>query len=190
MCSLSSAVRRLPAVRAVVRLDRVADVDLVGQQARLGGLQIGQPAGEADDRQARPGDVVLPQLAHRVVEGELARRQRMRRGCVTVGADEGFVMGARRMRLVGTGRGHRERRARQRDQHDRRGRDATPPQSFNRFHEGSLLAARALAPPLGWQRWRAAMRPAACTPWVSRPIASTGSTCASSGASPTVLLSE
>ena len=114
----------------------------------------------------------------------------VRRGCVTVGADEGFVMGARRMRLVGTGRGHRERRARQRYEHDRRGRDATPPQSFNRVHDGSLLAARALTPPLGWQRWRAAMRPAACTPWVSRPIASTGSTCSSSGPSPTVLLSE
>ena len=32
-------------------------------------------------------------------------------------------------------------------EHDRRGRDATPPQSFNRVHERSLLAARALAPP-------------------------------------------
>ena len=120
---------------AVVGLDRVADVDLIGQQPRLGGLQVRQAAGEADDRQARPGDVVLPQLAHRVVEGQLARRERMRRRCVTVGADEGFVMGARRMRLVSTGRGHRERRARQRYEHDRRGRDATPPQSFNRVHE-------------------------------------------------------
>ena len=65
--------------RAVVRPDRVADVRLVLQQARLGRRQVGQAAGEADDRQARPGDVVLPELAHVVVQALRPWRRRARR---------------------------------------------------------------------------------------------------------------
>src|SRR5205085_10007589 len=63
--------RQLPAGGgAVVGLDRVADVGLVSEQARLGGLQVGQVGGEVDDHHPRPGDVVLPQLVHRGAEGD------------------------------------------------------------------------------------------------------------------------
>ena len=71
MCSLSSAVSWLPAALTVVGLDRVADVDLVGEQPRLRRRQVRQVVREADDRQAGPGDVVLPELAHGVMEGGL-----------------------------------------------------------------------------------------------------------------------
>ena len=54
---------------AVVGLDRVADVGLVLQQPRDGGLQIGEVVHEGDDRQPCPGDVVLPELSHLVLEG-------------------------------------------------------------------------------------------------------------------------
>ena len=53
---------------AVVRPDRGGDVGLVLQEPVLGRRQVGQAAGEADDRQAGPRDVVLPELAHVVVQ--------------------------------------------------------------------------------------------------------------------------
>jgi hypothetical protein len=85
-------LRQLRSGRApVVRLDRVADVGLIGEQPVLCGLQIGQVRSEADDRQARPRDVVLPELAHSVVERELFRSEAVRsRGAVgghSVGGD-------------------------------------------------------------------------------------------------------
>ena len=43
---------------AVEGLDRVADVGLVPEQPPDGRLGVGRAGGEADDRQARPGDVV------------------------------------------------------------------------------------------------------------------------------------
>ena len=59
-------------VIAIEGLDGVADIDLVGEQAVGRGpdvRQVGGAGGGADDVQPGPGDVVLPQLAHRIVEG-------------------------------------------------------------------------------------------------------------------------
>jgi hypothetical protein len=56
----------------VERAERVPDVGLVGEESVGGGADVGQVAGlgrGAHDEQARPRDVVLPQLAHPVVEG-------------------------------------------------------------------------------------------------------------------------
>ena len=94
----------------VVGLDRVADVGLVAKQPALGRLEIGQSGGEADDRQPRPGDVVLPELSHRVVECRLSCREGGGLGSVLVGGG--------RMR-VRTGRCDGERRADGGDRDDR-----------------------------------------------------------------------
>ena len=56
---------------AVERFDRVADVDLVLQQPRRGGVKPSVVGGEGHDRQPCPGHVVFPQFAHRVVERDL-----------------------------------------------------------------------------------------------------------------------
>jgi hypothetical protein len=71
---------------AVERLDRVADVHLVGQQSIGRDLEIRQVFGRgrlADDEQPGPEDVVLPQLAHRVVE--LRGGDRGAAGCLRAG---------------------------------------------------------------------------------------------------------
>ena len=75
---------------AIERLDRIADIDLVAQKPRLGRREIRQIAGEADDREPRPGDVVLPQLAHPVVQDELLARLRGD-GVVMHGAGRGLT---------------------------------------------------------------------------------------------------
>jgi hypothetical protein len=54
----------------VERLDRVADVLLVSEQALRGGGGVWQVGGGADDEQPRPRDVVLPETAHLVVQRE------------------------------------------------------------------------------------------------------------------------
>src|SRR5262249_51351446 len=61
---------------AVEGFDGVADLHLVAQQAGGGGREAVGAVREGDDRQPRPGDVVLPELAHLVVEGHLYRRAR------------------------------------------------------------------------------------------------------------------
>jgi hypothetical protein len=66
---LAQQVTQLPARGlAVVGTDRRGDVGLVLEQAGLRRLEVRQAAGEAHDRQARPGDVVFPELAHAVVQ--------------------------------------------------------------------------------------------------------------------------
>ncbi len=60
---------------AVERLDRVADVGLVAQQPPDGGLRVRSVGRQADDRQARPDDVVLPQASHVLAQRELLLRQ-------------------------------------------------------------------------------------------------------------------
>ena len=57
---------------AVEGRDRVADVALVLQQPGRRGLEARRPVGEGHDRQPGPRDVVLPELAHLVVEGARA----------------------------------------------------------------------------------------------------------------------
>ena len=69
---------------AVERLDRVADVDLIPQQSTFGRREVGIAAREADDRQARPGDVLLPQFPHAVVEGQLLGCLSRHRGAVAM----------------------------------------------------------------------------------------------------------
>src|SRR5919108_627041 len=48
---------------------------LVAQQPLGRQVEVGQAGGEANDRQTRPGDVVLPQRSHAVAELQLAGRQ-------------------------------------------------------------------------------------------------------------------
>jgi len=76
---LAQELRHLVTRRlAVERLHGVADVVLVLEQPRDGGLGVGRAAFEADDREPRPGDVVLPQLAHVDAERDGLLRQRRR----------------------------------------------------------------------------------------------------------------
>ena len=81
--ALEELCELLAGLIAVVGLDRVADVGLVLHQPRDGGLQIGEIVDERDDRQPCPGDVVLPELSHLVLEGmtglgmDLGRRRGM-----------------------------------------------------------------------------------------------------------------
>ena len=56
---------------AVVGLDGVADVVLVLQQPLQGGVRLRVAAEDAEDGQARPGNVVLPQLTHGEAQGRL-----------------------------------------------------------------------------------------------------------------------
>jgi hypothetical protein len=87
---------------------------------RLGRRQVAEPFGEADDRQPRPRDVVLPQLSHRVVEGGLARGQVVRLGRVR---RDGVMLGRTRVVVLGIRRGERQRREGQRPGADQRDRE-------------------------------------------------------------------
>jgi hypothetical protein len=61
----------VPGSLAVERLDRVADVDLVPQQAADRRLRVWRSRRQADDREARPGDVILPEDAHVAAKSRL-----------------------------------------------------------------------------------------------------------------------
>src|SRR5262249_40093103 len=64
---------------AVEGLDGIADVGLVAEQPRDGGARVGRIALEADDREPRPRDVVLPELAHVLPERDRLLRPQERR---------------------------------------------------------------------------------------------------------------
>ena len=61
---------------AVERLHGVANVCLVPKQSGDGRFRVGGVRGQADDRQPRPGHVLLPEAVHRPAERKLVRRDR------------------------------------------------------------------------------------------------------------------
>src|SRR5205085_1057293 len=61
---------------------RVANVGMILEQALGRNVLVGGAGGGGDDEQARPGDVVLPQLEHGVVE------RRLRMGIDDVGYEK------------------------------------------------------------------------------------------------------
>ena len=63
--------RRVP----VEGLDGVTDVGLVLQEPPDRRVRVGGPCLEADDRQPRPGDVILPELAHVLAQCHCLRRK-------------------------------------------------------------------------------------------------------------------
>ena len=94
---------------AVERLHRVAEVGLVPEEPRDGLLRVGCVRREADDREPRPHDVLLPEPVHRAAERELTRRDSR---VVVVRGDRAVLVGGRRrgFRLAGDQEGDGGRR--------------------------------------------------------------------------------
>jgi hypothetical protein len=71
---------------AVEGRHRVADIGLVLQQPRRGRTEALGAVGEGDDREPGPGHMVLPELAHLIVERDLrGRREPGRSGVIMTG---------------------------------------------------------------------------------------------------------
>ena len=164
--------QRIPGCLAVEGLDRVAEVRLVSEQAADRRRRVRRPARQADDREPRPGDVVLPEDAH--VGAEL-RRGLARRVAV-------------RMRVVAVRDRQRGEGGEERDQQGQGEGDR--PRGVGAVH---------VSVPFGWMRERvaagfrsrlsAARRPTASNAFVARARPSTASGSGCTKGSPVVVAS-
>ncbi len=105
----------VPGRLAVERLDGVADVRLVLQQAADGRRRVRRAARQADDREARPGDVVLPEHAHVAAESRLGGRD----SSLRMGRRVAVCMGVMAVRDREGGQGGEERHQHRQRQGDR-----------------------------------------------------------------------
>jgi hypothetical protein len=180
-------------LRPVEGLDRVADVLLVAKQPLERRLQVGQLRREGDDRQPRPGDVVLPELSQPVVKAkrraaELRVRARARHVLVIARLRAGGVL-VRGVLVRRITEGDHREAARGGDRRDERADEEAHPASLVDVH-GLLLGFGSGKCLMRLSRWRrsAARRPSSSMALVSRPTASSGSGSGSSPGRPTVRL--